>query len=913
MKKGKKTKLIISILLCTVLAFVIFRLFTNSSDKAENPQEGDLSRYQWIEMLCTQTGMTGYSSQTPYFRDVTEEDTYYSYIQSAVEWNVIEKTSRFRGEEYVTGRFIALTAMRAIGEEKIKNCLNIKGELTDKKYLDFAVEYHLVQQDELNQGFSRERAQEVLKCLNDLYFNTFWQDDFEHVEYTQDVIELSSTDILDSNEDITKIHVANEVSERAAEGKILVFEYDKSGFKTARRITGVGADGVLYLDDNIKLDEILNSLVISDIAEISVNDILNYYGIRETDALATKGNTEYSVIPVGTFSSDVQSKGFKISLETEEKENKKKLKIVITNNDSGLSYTLPLEKEIEKDSEYQAELNVDKIFVGTQLEYNASEGVKSAEVVLDSHTTFEGGALSSASAEKKILLYETPIPLGSGIVGVKIQLYLVISAEGTLTLKAEIPMNLCVRYEAGKGIRNMAPDISVDNPEIKADANASLMLRVEPMLVLFTVVNVLDAEVDIGASASAQLTTRQNIMDCADISVAFPVLKCSVGGDDDADTIVGKLGLSGEWEIISAENAKFQKKWHYEAYANGTAQFVEECTYQEQNKEAGNGEQGTAELKNTYITEYGDVKFAFDYPADWRISKAESNEGFKEEVVLENDRGSVITYWEYNYFPLGGQGHSQMQCAEVEKAADVLLDNFIVGKIQATETIDMVTGEEHIVEKDGKGSYAILAPDDIGTHNSMVGLAGWQEEFSFVYGSSHYRMEGTLSEWTEKEEQEVIDILSSFRIAGTGNENTEDDDSIYMALQKGDFSEYAGTYRALDIFEDGYGGGEPLSDLYLDNDGIITGGGMWYSPEPYLNTVPTEVTKNEDGSYKCQVSYVDDLHQSYFLIYPEGTIGENTYGYDESFLLCTPYIQYTKFDGGVSDIIYYRTETNKTP
>lgn len=96
---------------------------------------------------------------------------------------------------------------------------------------------------------------------------------------------------------------------------------------------------------------------------------------------------------------------------------------------------------------------------------------------------------------------------------------------------------------------------------------------------------------------------------------------------------------------------------------------------------------------------------------------------------------------------------------------------------------------------------------------------------------------------TETEEQEVIDILSSFRIAGTGNENTEDDDSIYMALQKGDFSEYAGTYRALDIFEDGYGGGEPLSDLYLDNDGIITGGGMWYFPEPYLNTVPTEVTK----------------------------------------------------------------------
>lgn len=852
MKKGKKTKLIISILLCTVLAFVIFRLFTNSSDKAENPQEGDLSRYQWIEMLCTQTGMTGYSSQTPYFRDVTEEDTYYSYIQSAVEWNVIEKTSRFRGEEYVTGRFIALTALRTIGEEKIKNCLNIKGELTDKKYLDFAVEYHLVQQDELNQGFSRERAQEVLKCLNDLYFNTFWQDDFEHVEYTQDVIELSSEDILDGNEDITKIHVASEVSARAAEGKILVFEYDKSGFKTARRITGVGADGVLYLDDNIKLDEILNSLVISDIAEISVNDILNYYGIRETDALATKGNTEYSVIPVGTFSSDVQSKGFKISLETEEKENKKKLKIVITNNDSGLSYTLPLEKEIEKDSEYQAELNVDKIFVGTQLEYNASEGVKSAEVALDSHTTFEGGALSSASAEKKILLYETPIPLGSGIVGVKIQLYLVISAEGTLTLKAEIPMNLCVRYEAGKGIRNIAPNISVDSPEIKADANASLMLRVEPMLVLFTTINVLDAEGDVGASANAQLTVRPNSMDCVDISVAFPVIKCSVCGDDSADTIIGELGISGSWEIVSAEDAWFKKNWHYEAYEDGKTQFVDVCTYAKEDINEDSIKEGMSTYQ-TRLTESKNGKvpiFSFDYYDNWRISSEGTGEEF-ESVELANENGIVIryTYWASSF--AYGDPRYEIE-VDISKLAD---SSFIPGYAQTTDYSSLGKFAVVKVESDSQIYYAVKPEYECGGNsieaNYMTG---------FWYDGYLEFMAEIPNGITETEEQEVIDILSSFRIAGTGNENTEDDDSIYMALQKGDFSEYAGTYRALDIFEDGYGGGEPLSDLYLDNDGIITGGGMWYFPEPYLNTVPTEVTKNEDGSYKCQVSYVDDLH-----------------------------------------------------
>lgn len=909
--RDKKLKIIFCILLCILVVFVsfiLFKLFISSIDKAENPQEGDLSRYQWIEMLCNQMGMTGYNSQNPYFKDVPEDDAYYSYIQSSVEWDVVEKASRFQGEEYATGRFIALTAMRTIGEDKLKNCLDIKGKITDEKYIDYAVEYNLVRNEELNQSFSTERAQDVLNRLYELYFGSFWQDDFEQVEYAKDVIELPSNAILTINEEASEIQITDEALSQVEEGKIIVFEYGKTGFKIARRITDVEVNGILQLDDNMELDEILDSFVVSDISAVSVDDILNFYQLNEGSvALATKHDTEYSVIPT-SFSSEVQSNGFKISLETEKEGDKKKLKIIITNNENGLSYTLPIEKEIENDSEYQAELDVDKILVATQMEYSVADGVKCAEIVLDAHATFEGGVLTSASQEKRILLCETPTPLGSGIVGVKIQLYLVISAEGTLTLKAEIPMNLCVRYEAGKGVRNMTPEISIDNPELKANANASLMLRFEPMLVLFTTINVLDAEGDIGASANARLTVRQNIQDCMDISVAFPVLKCSVGGDDDADTIIGKLGISGAWEIISAQNAKFQKDWHYEMYADGTAQFVEECTYQEQNKVAEHGEQGNVELIHTYITEYGNVKFAFDYPDNWTISRAESNEVFKEEVVLENNRGSIITYWEYNYFPLGGRGHAVMQSAEVEKAADVLLDNFIVGKIQMTETIDMITGEEHAVERDGKGSYAVLIPDDIGVHDAMVGLSGWQEEFSFTYGSSYYRMEGTLSEWTQSEEQEVIDILSSLRIAGAGNESTEENDSIYIALQKGDFSEYTGIYKPLDVFEDFYGGGEPISDLYLDEDGIITGGGTWFYPEPYLSTAPTKVTKNEDGSYKCQVSYVEDEYQSYFLIYPEGTVGENTYGYDESFLLNATYIQYMEFDGGVMDIIYCRIE-----
>ena len=77
---------------------------------------------------------------------------------------------------------------------------------------------------------------------------------------------------------------------------------------------------------------------------------------------------------------------------------------------------------------------------------------------------------------------------------------------------------------------------------------------------------------------------------------------------------------------------------------------------------------------------------------------------------------------------------------------------------------------------------------------------------------------------------------------------------------------------------------------------------------PYPESKPIAVTKNEDGSYKCQVRYKSEDSQDYFVIYPEGVIGENPYIYNDPFLTEHVYIQYMAIDGGVMDIIYYKVE-----
>ena len=90
----------ISILVGIVITYDISKM--RMADKAEFVNEGNITRYEWIEMLCTQTGITEYQSETPYFSDVKKDSTYYSHLQSAVEWEILDASADFDGENYAS-------------------------------------------------------------------------------------------------------------------------------------------------------------------------------------------------------------------------------------------------------------------------------------------------------------------------------------------------------------------------------------------------------------------------------------------------------------------------------------------------------------------------------------------------------------------------------------------------------------------------------------------------------------------------------------------------------------------------------------------------------------------------------------------------------------------------------------------
>ena len=635
--KNKK----IVILVCTIVAILVVVGAVLVGVKGNFRDDSNyISRQEWIGMLGEHTGASDFKEASPYFEDIDESNEYFSYIQSSVEWEYIEATTKFNGEKNATGEFVAITAMKSIGAPKIQLYLGTDDELEDKDYLNLALDLSLIEKDKLKKGLTNEEAIEIIEKLDSLYYGEFWPRDLEQVDY----------------------------------------------------------------QDNVK--------------EISSEDVVNYYGADNLTVANAYDDTMPAAVMVShTIGGEVTTKGFKI----EATENNKKLEIYVTDNDTGIRYKLPISPKISDDFEnFSADIDVNKIFIGSQIDYSAFSGVKYADVAIDIETNIEAGLAAEDEISDRIILFETPTPLGTGVVGVDIQIYLVTTISGEVYLEADIPFQADVYYEAGKGGRKVQHELSIENPEVKASAEMKKKIEFAPILVVGEFAPIIDAEVGAGILNKVEVEVHDNKQICTDAGIEFPVIDISVGQSDvlyyGKRTAVATLGWSASWDNIF-EGKSFYKTYsiHFEILPNGKKQFVDECTY-------------------------------------------------------------------------------------------------------------------------GK---------------------------------------------------EPEDTLLNF-----------------------DFSDYAGTYRATDWTNDGYGGGQKLDDLHLSDEGIITGGGSYFSPEPYPAKKPLSVELAEDGSYKCVVNKEEQYSGDIFYIYPEG-VCEDRFKDDEK-LVKGVYIRYVHLDGGVSDKVFYKVDESES-
>ena len=836
-------------------------------------------------------------------------------MQAAVEWDVLEPEDRFDGDKPVTGEFASVTAVRALSGYRWQLYLETDEEPDDEAYFRLACENGLLEEERRKETLEKEECDSLLDAVQELNETVLWKDDYIQTVNRENVKELPAGSVAEYDAQAGSALLEKSVAETLQPGDIILFETAHTGFYTAGKIQTLDPSGSVTMTQP-SLEDIYDTLILSDVVHISPQDTQAYYelgdGVLELGSRASAYLQDSSVgriIPVRSFQTSYQDKGLSFLLASEEDT----VKIQVTDNNTGASFEQSLDVDLGEGGGLECAFELKDISIGAQVVWKHG-GLQYADVQMYASLEEKINA-NILSQEKEIPLGALSVPLAGGIASVKLDLSLILSVEGDIRIEASLPAGAHFSYERGKGLRSIPVQLSYTEPKIELTAKAEAMLSPGIALKVLFIWDAAELRLKAGvtAEAEAQLHSTQT---CTDLSVAGPVVSLAVSVDP-----VVTDPLSKEWELLSAEDAPFRWEKHYEMYQDGSAGFVEACTWKDPGAEKETPEDQKPEdaegvsLTNTYVTRHGDIRFAFDYPDTWSVSEDESDKVFgdpssHEWVMLKNERGANIVYYEWKQDHLGAGGHTQLSYWETSKAADSQLDSFVVGKVQFIGWYNIDSDEEHTTE-DGTVYYALMPENEAGIEKSGMGFSGLYDSFTFAYGSSWYYFMASPPSggFTKEEEQEVLAILSSFRLAERtaeteNSDNSASEDDILSELQQGDFSRFAGVYQATENDSQGYGGGKPLNPLVLQNNGVITGGGAWFYEEMYLAEEPISVEKREDGSYLCQLAYENDAWQSYYLIYPPGTVGQYTAGLDAQTLTDALYIECFVLDGGVSDIIY---------
>lgn len=746
----------------------------NVSCKAAVTKNEDITCYDWLKKLCNKMGI--------------EAD---DYRKAAKEYGYITDSDEFSNDDIASGGFMALTSMRAMGEGKMQIYLGTDDAISDNTNIGLAINNNLIAEDSLDRGFSDQEADGILDKFDDLYYGEFWPEDIENVSYKENISQLQFFDIKDYKEDENIIYIDESAAKNLKKGDTFVFDY--MGEKIAKKIVEDMGNGTFSLEDP-EIDEVFNTLIVSDSASIGIGDIISYYGLDNVKVSAGKPVTMLTA----DVSGNIHSKGFAIEAAVNDDNE---LEVILTDNDTEAEYKLPIKQKLNKKCEnFSIKWDVNNINVGAQVKYTLKSGLKYASVGVDIDSEISGEIGVEGDFSDGILLCQTPALIGSNLVAVNVALYIVPEVDGSVNLKAEVPYYAGVSYEKGKGVNGTMGLRSSMQTSIEAEGTMGLYFRTAPMLVTMKSIPLLDEELDIGAEAEATRTGRPNGQICSDVNVKCPVFVIGVGDErvkyKNKKSLLCTMNISKSCEFTSFARSK---SLHYERLADGTKQFVKECTYNEQpedekpkeseaSTEAPTQEQPTQEQSTQeQVTQGTDVKesgslhtyktrmaeyfpeqttFYFDYPDNWTvITERVGNDG--ETIILQNENGAKVCYDArpyivYKYMYDFGTQYTSAAMSRISKSRYNPGKDLWIIKIKNTSNFDSLNNQT-ITFDDGAEMYAVTTAEKSIGDTFDYRSTGCVMAFMFECpNSAGFRSEPS-DKLTDKDREEIIAILESFR------------------------------------------------------------------------------------------------------------------------------------------------------
>lgn len=545
------------IILAVITAIII------CTNKTEN-EEG-ITRYEWIQMLTEQFGKTDYDSETPYYKDVPVDNEYYASVQIARQWKILDDSVKFNGEKNADGEFVVLTAMRAIGKHQIQLYLQIKEEPKDKDLLELALQEKIMEKGQLAKNVSKEEAENILSKIEELYLHKFWGDDYAEISYQDKVKELEQDAVLSVNGEGNRITVSDDVITTLKKGDIIVYSDPVTGEMLSKKISSIYDESVLELEE-VQLDDVVDSLYLSDNVLLSADEVFSYLAAEQADAYEVSVSSQ-SHNKDATFHSD----GVSISIEAAGDD----IVIEFSNNDAGVSIEKTLPGVGRGQENISVEVSLSEIDTNVGIIYE-NGSLKYVNTQIDSDISLVG-EMEVNVVEWSLPLGYIPIPIAGVLGKVEVEVFLVVNMDGTISLQVDVPTMFGVNYTQESGIRTFAN--AQVNSELKADCSLSVGVDLGPNLSILGI-DVLSVGVHIGVSGKGEkiLRTNSNIISCTDLSFALPIIYIQV---EPNELLKEQLEVSWKWALFTEDNALVKDEIHYERYSDGTQKIVDECTYAE--------------------------------------------------------------------------------------------------------------------------------------------------------------------------------------------------------------------------------------------------------------------------------------------------------------------------------------------
>lgn len=273
MKRFLSMFLALILLLSTLASCSISSL----KDDSVAGEDNKLTIGQWLTMVNDAFGMQSYTEETPYFKNVGTSNQYFTAVQIAAEWEVIDRNKSIDVNKSLNWETALVTLVNA------GNFIDVSSNNADK--IKYAIDNfdNSIKNDWMNKNISMEKAITLLSIAQEKWANKTYDKNVEELNYIDNVEDLSETVHTNYTIDDNTVEIPSELANGINDGDIYVLKsqenpLEREYYKAEKVSTSNGVTYIENSNEEVKLEDIVEDIKIQGTAVPTSENTIIYDG-----------------------------------------------------------------------------------------------------------------------------------------------------------------------------------------------------------------------------------------------------------------------------------------------------------------------------------------------------------------------------------------------------------------------------------------------------------------------------------------------------------------------------------------------------------------------------------------------------------------------------------------------------------